>query len=211
MYVGGFKQQYIRNSVGEARRASELLSAASHLVVPVTGVLAFVDAKHLTIKTTPGEGDDGPEIKIVRDVRLLSALRGQQVFSLEQVAAIVDAAARPETWHQNPTDSTRASHIIREFEALEAEVGERLAVARAVPSQRTARTYSKNPTRPSRQTSSRAPRSYPRNSGQTNGRPQSSRTRKKKETATERMVAQLLIAGVGIVAFLIVAAVLMHH
>jgi len=210
MYVGGFKQQYIRNSVGEARRASELLSNTSRLTVPVTGVLAFVDVKNLTIKTTPGE-DDGPEIKIVRDVRLLAALRGQQVFSEEQVAAIVGAAVRPETWHQSPSDSTKANHIIREFEALEAEVGERLAVARVIPSQHTARRPSKTTARPSRQSTNRAPSSYANTSRQSTSRSPANRSRKKKETATERMVSQLLIAGVGIVVFLGAAAVLMHR
>jgi len=133
MFVGGFKQAYILNSLREAGRAADALSKATGMTVPVTGVIVFIEPGKLTQKATPGGDDGDPEIKVVRDVRLLSALRGSPIFSPEQAGRILDAAVRPETWHRSPVESTTGASIAREFLALEEALGPRLAQEYAAP------------------------------------------------------------------------------
>jgi len=127
MYVDGHKQPYVLSSLQEARRASELLSRASGLTVPVIGVIAFVEPDRISVKARPGGDDGDPEIRVVDSNDLTRALYGRAIFSAEQTARIEDAATHPATWHQSPTPSTLGAHITREFEALEAAVGPRLA------------------------------------------------------------------------------------
>jgi len=132
---------YIRNALAEARRASNYLTSASGLTVPVTGLIVFVDPSTVIIKEPPGGGVADPPIRVVRDTELLDDLFGRREFSEEQVAGIVDAAARPQTWSDVERPCTAGQHISREFEALEQEVGPRLeqprGQVRVVPAART--------------------------------------------------------------------------
>jgi hypothetical protein len=133
MYVGGHPQRYVRNAVNEATRASEHLSRASGLTVPVTGLIVFVDPRGITRKAPAGGGDYAPHIRVLDQDELLSAVAGRAVFSVEQVERIVDAAVRPETWQRAPQPSTVGRNITREFEALELAVGPRLGQPAIAP------------------------------------------------------------------------------
>jgi hypothetical protein len=126
MYVGGHKQPYVKNSLTEARRASELLSRATDLTVPVTGLIVFVDPAQLTLKAPAGGGTYDHEIRVIRAGRLAATVSGRPIFSVAQVAVIVDAAVRPATWHASPAPSSAGAHITSEFEALEQAVGPQL-------------------------------------------------------------------------------------
>jgi hypothetical protein len=127
MYVDGHKQMYVRNSVNEAARASELLTRASGMTVPVIGLIVFVDPGSMTHKAAAGGGEYSPEIRVISGDQLLGAIRGRALFSTEQVARIAEVAVRPETWHSSPVTSTVGRHITQEFEALKDAVGPRLA------------------------------------------------------------------------------------
>lgn len=127
MYVDGFPQQYVRNSVFEAERASEALSRATGMTVPVTALIVFVDPGSLTRKAPTADRIDAPAVQVLTDVELLAAFATRPVFSSEQTGRIVEMAVRPETWHSAPVASSIGRHISQEFEALEMAVGPRLA------------------------------------------------------------------------------------
>ncbi len=123
LLVEGVKTQYINNAIYEARRASTYLSKRSGMTVPVTGVIAFVDAGRFDFKAPAGGGDADPTIHVVRESDLYDLLFVRREFSDEQLVRIVSAAIQPGTWHQSPLPSSNASHISREFVALEEAVG----------------------------------------------------------------------------------------
>ncbi len=133
LYVDGHKQLYVRNSVAETRRASDLLSNASGLTVPVTALIVFVHPGLITRKDAAGGGVHDPEVRVLADDDLYGVFVDRPVFSEDQVARIAAAAVRPETWHRSPSESTIGDHITREFEALEDAVGPQLARAYIAP------------------------------------------------------------------------------
>jgi hypothetical protein len=180
LYVDGFPQRYVRNSVNEAARASHLLSRAVGMTVPVVGLIVFVNASGITHKASAGGGTDTPTVEVLGDDELLARFASRPVFSAEQVARIVDHAVLPGTWHQAPAESTVGRHISQEFEALEAAVGPRLAqpVVRA-----TAR-----PTVTRRATSSRPPTRRPARGPAR--RP--ARGRKPRKSGLEKLIGGLL-------------------
>lgn len=118
------------NALYEARRASTYLTRRCGLTVPVTGIIVFVDPSRITHKAPAGGGEGDPPIKVVRDTELFNALLVRREFSDEQIARIVDAAIRPETWSDSTTPSSLGTHVAREFQALEQEVGPRLSLPR---------------------------------------------------------------------------------
>jgi hypothetical protein len=183
LYVDGFPQQYVRNSVSEAARASDLLSRAVGMTVPVTGLIVFVDAGSVTRKAPAGGGTDTPTIEVVRDLELLAAFATRPIFSTEQVERIVDKAVPPMTWHRAPSTSTTGKHIALEFEALEAAVGPRLAQ----PVARPAVTRTPSQRRTSRTAASSRPPA---------GRP--TRKRKPKQTPLEKFIGGLIAPAAGI-------------
>lgn len=177
MRVDGFPQLYVRNSVSEAARASDLLSRAVGMTVPVQGLIVFVDAGSITRRAPAGGGEDTPKIEVVPDRELLAMFASRAIFSPEQVERIVEKAVRPETWHRAPADSTVGRHISQEFEALEAAVGARLAKPVARPSA----PPRPGPTRPSRATTARPPTRRP------------SRGRKPRQPALEKLIRGLVM------------------
>lgn len=100
LMVNGSKQTYILKSVSEAERARNLLKDAVGFDVPVRAALVMVDIRELTIKQQP---DSVTVLKLSELVRWLRRRRG--VLTPEQVAAVVAAAERPETWHTSPSDA----------------------------------------------------------------------------------------------------------
>lgn len=123
VYVGGrAEKHYIRNLDFEVRRASQRIArAVGAPEIAVTGLLVFVDPRHMSRKAPPGDGTR--DLRVISDAELLSAISGPTVFTIEQVAKLAEAAARPQTWHDAPHESTIGSHIALEFVALEEAVG----------------------------------------------------------------------------------------
>lgn len=127
LHVDGFKTHYVRNSVTEAARASDLLSRTTGMTVPVVGVIVFVNSGPMTRKAPAAGGIGTPDISVVTDAELLVQFASRPIFSDEQVQRIVEQAIRPETWHTSPVPSSNGQHAILEFAALEEAVGPRLA------------------------------------------------------------------------------------
>ena len=65
--------------------------------MPVFSALVFVDPASLTIKAPPGW--DGTDLRVVSDDELLPLLTRRREMSDEQLATVMDAALRAETWH----------------------------------------------------------------------------------------------------------------
>lgn len=120
LLVDGHRTSYVRNAASEALRASNLLSEASGLTVPVTGIIVFVGASGIQIQGKP-DGDD-IDLRVVVDHQLLGVLQTRPVFSEEQVARIVSAAARPKTWHSRPATPVDGQALAQDFDALHAEI-----------------------------------------------------------------------------------------
>jgi len=152
MYVGGHKQHYVMNSLAEAKRASELLSSAAGLTVPVTALIVFVDPAKLTHKAAAGGGEYEPEIRVIRDTEILTTIRTRPVFSAEQAERIVEAAIQPATWHASPVPSSSGIHIAGEFAALEEAMGAHLAGPVTRPPATTSRPRAVAARRPARST-----------------------------------------------------------
>jgi catechol 2,3-dioxygenase-like lactoylglutathione lyase family enzyme len=137
--VDGRAQRHVQNSIREVIRAAGALAVATGLDVPVSGVIAFVDPARITIRFAPG--DDDHVIQVVSDRGLIGALYGTTMLLPNELDRIVDAAVRPETWHQAPSASTIGNHIEQEFVALEQAVGPQLAapVVRSLKATKTPR------------------------------------------------------------------------
>lgn len=190
MRVDGFKQHYVGNSAKEVERASELLSHATGLTVPVCGVIAFVDPGEMVRK--PATGAD-PGVRVVRQTELLGTLQGRPIFSVEQVERIAAEAVKPDTWRNPALPSTLGSHISREFQALEDAVGHELnqrPTSRALKS-RTNRVYAthsqRRPSRPTRTVTSRPPRQHA-NTG-----------RKRRQSPLEKLIGSLIFPVTGLI------------
>lgn len=186
MYVGGTKQHHVVNALLEARRASTYLTEASGLTVAVTGLIVFVEPAGITRKAPPGGGEADPVIEVLDADELVDSLLRRREFSDEQIARIVDAAARPATWSDAVVASSDGAHVAREFEALELEVGPRLAMPRGVTRSDEVRGGSRaRATSPARQ---RAPRS------------RGSSRRRPKRSLLERLIVGFAMPIAGLVA-----------
>lgn len=187
VYVGGRPENhYIRNLDFEVQRAAQRLARASGAPqLNVTGLLVFVDPRHMSRKAPPGDGTR--DLRVISDAELLDAISGPTVFTLAQVAKLSEAAARPETWHDAPHESTVGSHIALEFVALEEAVG-----PVAIPVKKPA---DKAPTAPRDTIWTAVAASKPR-------RPAAQRTggrtrKRKKSSSLETIMASALFIGFG--------------
>ncbi len=124
--VDGQRTGYVPKAIAEARRASDVLSKASGLTVPVTAIIAFVDPGPMSIQGRVGGNEYDPEVRVIRHVDLPRLIAGPPIFSAEQAGRIVDAAIQPITWHSSPKPASALS-IEEEFTALEEAVGPALA------------------------------------------------------------------------------------
>ena len=150
--VDGHGTGYVPKAMAEARRASNLLSRASGITVPVTAIITFVDPGAMNVAGRVGGGGEGdPDVRVMRHRDLVGFLSGVPTLSPEQVQRLTDAATQPSTWHSKPKASS-AHSIALEFEALEAAVGPALAAPTGSAARR-------SPTSARRQTSTRPPRS----------------------------------------------------
>jgi hypothetical protein len=154
MVNGESRARYLRNSMAELHQTSAKLSGAAGFAVPVFSALVFVDPASLTIKAPPGW--DGTDLYVVSERGLLPLLTRRREMSDEQLAKVMDAALRAETWHRTPQPSRPGAHLTQEFQALRDAVGPALASTRPAA----AAAYSSRPVvrRPARtRTPSRRP------------------------------------------------------
>ena len=191
VYVGGrAEKHYIRNLDFEARRASQRLArAVGAPQIGVTGLLVFVDPRHMSRKAPPGDGTR--DLRVISDAELLSAISGPTVFTIEQVAKLSEAATHPQTWHDAPAESTIGSHIAREFIALEEAVGPVTSPPTKAkkPRAREAAAPARNAGHPRRDWSSRDP---------ARRRPQTKRRGQTLQRTIEQLVFLALAIGGGI-------------
>ncbi len=187
MYVGGTaRPHYVRNALLEAQRASEALSAATGLTVPVTGLIVFVDPASITHKAAAGAGEYRPTIEVIASSALCERLDSIREFSDEQIARIVEAAVRPETWVQHPKSSSHGAVIDNEFADLEAALGPQFG-------------FPSVSTRPGARTSVREPRVSRKAQSRRGTRP-ASRARSKKaprktgRSRRERLITDLVLS-----------------
>ena len=112
--VSGQRTDYLRNSLFEAKRASQLLSVALKCIVDVTPVIVIVRARRVTVRERPAT------VVVLRERQLAGWLaRRPAVFTPADVARIADAAALPSTWRHAPVlDAVDLSA----FQALRADV-----------------------------------------------------------------------------------------
>ncbi|MFB7891255.1 nuclease-related domain-containing protein [Microbacterium sp. NPDC056044] len=163
--VENHQVHHLRNLELEISRTETAIKAASGLAVDAVGVIAVVDAAAVTV-TAPPELLHR-EAHVMDAEHLVEFLRGRRrVFSDEQVARIVEAAVRPETWTPLPVPAADGDQLRLRFEALRArvEAGARASAAtavpaRAVPTGASPRPVSKPPRRPAPSAPARSSRS----------------------------------------------------
>jgi hypothetical protein len=183
--VSGRSQRHVHNSIREVIRAAGALAHATGLDVAVRGVIVFVDPERITVREAAG--DEMHEISVVSDRELLGTLYGTTMLMPQELERIVDAAVRPETWHQFPTASTIGGHIEQEFVALEEAVGPQLAAPVAKPPRPAAAP------RPRRATRNTRPASR-------GSRPSQRRGRRKASTL-EKLLSALIAPAIGLAIF----------
>ena len=171
LLVSGNKTNYVALAIEEARFAEERLSLKAGMTVPIVPAIALVNPGPRTVQAEPEGG-----VRVVADWELLELIRGQRIFSDEQVQRIVAAAVRPETWHRNPVDETDGRDIAIQFNAIMARA---LQGAGPAPSASAAR----------RPTSLSPSRSYPTRS------PITSRSRKRSQSLGSAFVEMVLKLG----------------
>jgi hypothetical protein len=112
-------REYIPAAIREAADAEARLSAACGLTVPVAAVIVLVDPGRLTTKAAPRGG-----VRVVADSDLLALLQRQTIFSVSQVARIVEAAIKPGTWHDNPRVEVDGPLVALRFNAIMARAAQ---------------------------------------------------------------------------------------
>lgn len=114
--VAGQKVDHLRNTRHEASRASKLLSQARGRTVPVTGALVFVATEQITIRSRPTDVLISTEGSILRALKKLKP----QIHP-DEVAAIVDVAARDSTWSSKPGAPVQPGLVVEFAELVRVE------------------------------------------------------------------------------------------
>jgi hypothetical protein len=187
LFVSGKTTRYIYAAIDEATAAEKRLSAASDLTVPISPVIVLLSPGVRTVKAEPEGG-----VRVVSDAELLDILCGRPVFSTEQVAQIVRAAIKPETWHDNPRTELDGSSVAIQFNAIMARDAQ-AALSAAAGSNTNNAARASAPARAPWRTPSRSAAS-PRRSGS------GSRRRAKKSSTGEALV-KLIVLGVALLIF----------
>ena len=115
--VGEIRYPFIRNMEYEMGRVERLLSTAAGRAVEVSGILAVVDPKTLTVREAH------------RDVAVLQAsgisrwIRGRsKVLLPDDVETIAAAANQPDTWHDAVQSDQDPGELRARFDALHSQV-----------------------------------------------------------------------------------------
>ncbi|MFC9560398.1 NERD domain-containing protein [Agromyces sp. NPDC056965] len=115
--VNNQPKHYLSNAAHEAARAERLLSRASGLSVEVVGIIVIVGAS-VTVKAPPHS--DSAQIGVIPAAALLQTVQVRRAYSDEQLARIVAAAVRPETWSSaRPKRSADPASLLAEFERID--------------------------------------------------------------------------------------------
>ncbi|HEY8914290.1 nuclease-related domain-containing protein [Lacisediminihabitans sp.] len=187
LFVSGKSTRYIPAAMDEAAVAERRLSAAADLTVPVAPLIVLLNPGVRTVKAEPEGG-----VRVVSDAELLDLLRDRPVFSDQQVARIVEAAIKPETWHDNPRPGSDGASLAIRFNAIMARDAQSALAAAAVANSNPAVRATAPARAPWRAQLRSAP--PPRRSGS------GSRRRAKKSSAGEAL-AKLIVLGVALLIF----------
>jgi hypothetical protein len=115
--VAGQKQDHIRNSEHEARRAARLLSAAMGRPVDVSPVLAVVQPRTLTIRTAP------ERVVVMHDDRLVRWLKKRPpLLTAADVERVSEVASRPRLWRTGAVEVADVAALWAGFRRLDREV-----------------------------------------------------------------------------------------
>ena len=199
LYVGGTKQNsYLQKLRADVVDTESRLSKAVGFTVPTSGLLVFVDPGAVTIGDPP-DGDD--VLWVILASNLVTSLHSsRRQLSDEQVNAIAAAAVQSGTWRASMPASLSGRVLDAEFEAFDAQFGERMR-------ERIERAYAAGAA-----SAQRAPaaRRAPARTRQPSGQPRTPRRRgRQRASAGERFVRALLQATGGIVMLVVAYNVLM--
>ena len=113
LLVNGQPKDHLRNTRYEATRTQKLLSAAAGSEVPVTGIIAIVGAKQITIREQPAD------VAVLDAARLTRWLKKQESrLDQAQPAALSALVRDAATWTSEPQHESDVSG----FDALHREV-----------------------------------------------------------------------------------------
>jgi hypothetical protein len=131
--VNGQRTDHLRNAKHEAKRTSQLLSAAARALIEVTPIIAVVGARRMTVRERPHD------VVVLRESELVRWLQRHAVtLGPSQVQPLAALAAQPATWRRMP-ETDVVDHAA--FDKLHAAIGRArrrrvvwsLAVVAAVP------------------------------------------------------------------------------
>jgi len=95
--VNGQRTDHLRNAKHEAKRTSQLLSAAARALIDVTPVIVVVGARRMTVRERPHE------VVVLREGELVRWLQRHPVaLGPTQVQHLATLAAQPATWRRMP-------------------------------------------------------------------------------------------------------------
>jgi len=115
--VSGIRHPYIRNMEYEMGRVERLLSSASGISVEVSGILAVVAAKSITVR------EKHRDVTVLSTASIVQWLLDRSiVLSAVEVAAIGDSAELAATWQHDGTPVSDRDSLRESFAELRAQV-----------------------------------------------------------------------------------------
>jgi len=115
--VSGIRHPYIRNMEYEMGRVERLLSSAAGISVEVSGILAIVAAKSITVR------EKHRDVTVLSTASLVQWLLDRAVvLSAVEVAAIGDSAEIAATWHHDVEPVGDRDALRERFAELRAQV-----------------------------------------------------------------------------------------
>ena len=117
LMVGGIRYPDIRNMEYEMGRVERLLSAATGRAVEVSGILAVVSPKSLTVR------QKHRDVEVLASAEIAPWLQmRRRVLAPDDVREIAAAAALPATWAPDSTPLLDTIELAARFQTLRAEV-----------------------------------------------------------------------------------------
>jgi hypothetical protein len=117
LMVGGIRYPDIRNMEYEMGRVERLLSAATGRGIEVSGILAVVSPKSLTVR------QKHRDVEVLASDQIVPWLQmRRRVLAPDDVREIAAAAALPETWAPDSTAPRDTAVLAARFDALRTEV-----------------------------------------------------------------------------------------
>ena len=115
--VSGIRHPFIRNMEYEMGRAERLLGSAAGVSVEVSGILAVVAAKSITVR------DKHRDVTVLSIDSIVPWLKSRPIaLSAEEVCAVARAAALASTWHQSVEAVGDRRLLLERFTALRTDV-----------------------------------------------------------------------------------------